>query len=354
MQLEWREFLEREGGTIEGDRVRDFGDPAHELAHAAHGDVVLDLSTLGLVRVSGVDAGAFLSGQLTQDIRDLDTTQHRLGAHCTAQGRMLAILRLFRRENDYYALLPYALRDATIERLRRYVMRAKVQLAPADSLTILGIAGPNSAALIERALASAPATHGECATRDDVTVLRLPAETPRFIVIAPPARMQSLWSDWRPAARPVGASIWDWFDIRAGLPTVLPQTVEAFVPQMANLDLVGGISLTKGCYPGQEIVARMHYLGRLKQRMYHAHAAGDTAPQPGDSIHAPLMREQSAGTVVVAHTSPTGGCEMLAVIQIAAVDTDAASLRLHDTSGPSLTIMPLPYAFPAPNAPARD
>lgn len=354
MQPEWREFLLREGATIEGDRVVHFGDPARELTHAAQGDVLLDLSALAPVRVSGSEAGVFLGGQLTQDVRELDAAHHRIGAYCTAQGRILAILRFFRRDQEYYALLPRALRDATIERLRRYVMRAKVQIAPADALVTVGIAGPGSPTLIERVLAPAPAAPGDCVTRDDISVLRLSGEAPRFIVIGPPARMQSLWSGWRRDAQPVGAGIWDWFDIRAGLPTVLPQTVEAFVPQMVNLDLLGGISLTKGCYPGQEIVARMHYLGRLKQRMYRVHVADARAPQPGDAIHAPLMREQSAGTVVMAHASPAGGYEMLAVIQIAAVETDVAALRLHDPSGPSLTVWPLPYAFTAPSQPARD
>jgi len=354
VQPEWREFLLREGATIEGDSVVHFGDPARELAHAAQGDALLDLSTLAPVRVSGSEAGVFLGGQLTQDVRELDAAHHRIGAYCTAQGRMLVILRLFRRNSDYYALLPYSLRDATIERLRRYVMRAKVQIAPADALVSVGIAGPGAPVLVERVLAPAPAATGDCTTRDDVSVLRLSGEVPRFIAIGPPARMQSLWSDWRRHAHPVGAGIWDWYDIRAGLPTVLPQTTEAFVPQMANLDLVGGISLTKGCYPGQEIVARMHYLGRLKQRMYRAHVVDARAPQPGDSIHAPLMREQSAGTVVMAHASPGGGYEMLAVIQIAAVETEADALRLHDASGPSLAVLPLPYAFPAPSQPTRD
>ena len=338
--------MEREGATLDGDRVLHFGDPARELRQAA-GDALLDLSTMGLLRVSGADAGTFLSGQLTQDVRDLDGTQHRLGAYCTAQGRMLAILRVFRRGQDYYALLPRALVATTLERLRRYVLRAKVTFESIDSLICLGIAGPGSTAHIEHALGHVPGEPGAATTQNDFTALRLPGPTPRFIVIGPLASQQNVWREWRHAATPVGTSVWDWYDIRAGLPTVLPQTVEAFVPQMANLDLVGGISLTKGCYPGQEIVARMHYLGRLKQRMYRAHVAHTTAPQPGEDVYAPMLRGQSAGTVVVAHANPEGGHELLAVIQIAAVDTEAHQLRLHNERGPALQLDTLPYAVAA-------
>lgn len=344
MQQDWGKFLLSEGATLDGEHAR-FGDPAQELTHAVRGDVLMDLTTLGLVRVSGADAGTFLSGQLTQEMRDLDPTQHRIGAYCTAQGRMLAILRVFRRTNDYYALLPRALRDVTVERLRRYVMRAKVQLAPADDLIVVGIAGPRSLAAIERTLGQAPAAD-TCVTQGDVSALRLPGPVSRFIIVAPPNSMQTMWREWRSFATPVGAPIWDWLDIQAGLPTVLPQTVEAFVPQMANLDLVGGISLTKGCYPGQEIVARMHYLGRLKQRMYRAHVASANKPQPGDSIYAPLARGQSVGTVVVAHTSPDGGFELLVVVQITAVETEAHALRWLSEDGPLLAILPLPYSLP--------
>lgn len=340
-----------EGATLDGDHAR-FGDPAQELTHAVRGDVLMGLTTLGLIRVSGADAGTFLSGQLTQDVRDLDPTQHRIGAYCTAQGRMLAILRLFRRGNDYYALLPRALRDTTIERLRRYVMRAKVQLAPTDDLVVVGIAGPRSVAAIAQTLGQAPAA-GACVTQGDVTALHVPGPTPRFLIVATPVAMQTAWREWRALATPVGTDIWDWLDIQAGLPTVLPQTVEAFVPQMANLDLVGGISLTKGCYPGQEIVARMHYLGRLKQRMYRAHVAGAHLPQPGDSIYAPLARGQSVGTVVVAHASADGGFEMLVVIQITAVETEPHALHWFSEDGPLLAILPLPYSLPETSAQGR-
>lgn len=352
MHPDWRTFLESAGATLADDRVLHFGDPQTELTHAAHDDTLLDLSPLSLVRVSGTDAGSFLSGQLTQDVRRLDATHHQIAAYCTPQGRMLAILRLFQRDQTYYLQLPRSLRDATIERLRRYVLRAKMKLEADETLITIGIAGPNSTQQVARALGQAPAAPGECVTQTDVTVLHLPGAAPRFVVVGTEPQMRALWDEWKRESMPVGSNIWEWFDIRAGLPSVFPATIEAFVPQMTNLDLIGGISLDKGCYPGQEIVARMHYLGRLKQRMYRARIESTAAPQPGDAIYAPLLRGQSTGTVVAAHASPDGGFEMLAVIQIEATETEADKLHWKKEDGPLLEILPLPYSLPHTASPA--
>jgi hypothetical protein len=140
--------------------------------------------------------------------------------------------------------------------------------------------------------------------------------------------------------------VWDWLDIMAGIPGVHPETSDAFVPQMANLEIVGGVNFKKGCYPGQEIVARMQYLGKLKQRMYRARFEGNTQPHPGDSIFAPDFPGQSAGTVVAAQPAPDNGFDLLAVIQISSAE--AGELHLGSETGPKLSLQNLPY----PVAPA--
>src|SRR5581483_10451324 len=344
MHTEWKSFLAARGAAIADDRVLHFGDPAAELAAAAEGDVLTDLSFLALVCARGPDALSFLNAQLSNDLLRLDDTRHQLGAYCTAQGRMLAILRLFRREGNYCFQLPGALREAIVKRLRMYVLRAKVTLEPIDDLVRLGVAGPTSAERVAAAAGVVPEGDGAAATRANITVLRLAGPHPRFELIAPGPEARLLWVELSLDIRPVGAGIWDWLDIRAGIPTVLPQTSEAFVPQMANLDAIGGVSFDKGCYPGQEIVARMHYRGRAKQRMYRAHVDAAALPQPGDSIYAPNMRAQAAGTVVIAHAAPRGGFDLLAVMQITSVD--AGELHLGSETGPKLEIKTLPYEVP--------
>lgn len=344
MHTEWKSFLASEGAVLSDDGVLHFGDPPAELAVAAHADILADLSPLALVGVHGADALSFLNGQLTNDLRGLDDTHHRLAAYCTAQGRMLAILRLFRREGNYVMQLPRSLRTATIERLRMYVLRAKVTLEPIDDFVCLGLAGPKSISHLQSVLGSAPERDDGVAARGDITVLRLAGPHPRFALIAPVSDAPRIWNALERDARRVGASNWDWLDIQAGIPTVLAATREAFVPQMANLDLLGGISFEKGCYPGQEIVARMHYRGRLKQRLYRAHADGPTQPQPGDAVYAPGLRGQAAGTVMNAHAAPQGGYDLLAVVQIGSAE--AGELHLASEDGPRLTVEALPYDVP--------
>lgn len=341
MHTEWKSFLASAGAVLAGDTVSHFGDPPAELAAAAHAHILADLSPLALVRAGGADALAFLNGQLTNDLRGLDDTHHQFAAYCTAQGRMLAILRLFRREGNYWLQMPASLREATIKRLRMYVLRAKVTLEPVDDFVCLGLAGPNAVSRLQSVLGSVPERHDGAATHDNVTALRLPGPPPRFELIAPVSEAPRIWAELARDARGVGAGVWDWLDIQAGVPTVLPATSEAFVPQMANLDLVGGISFEKGCYPGQEIVARMHYRGRLKQRLYRAHVEGSAAPRPGDAVYAPGLRGQAAGTVMNAHAAPQGGFDLLAVVQIASVE--AGELRLGAEDGPRLEITKLPY-----------
>jgi tRNA-modifying protein YgfZ len=134
---------------------------------------------------------------------------------------------------------------------------------------------------------------------------------------------------------------WELMDIRAGIPTILPATQDAFVPQMVNLDLIGGLSYTKGCYPGQEIVARTHYLGRLKSRAYLAHLDDRAAPQPGDPLYSDDFGGQASGTVVNAAPAPAGGHDVLAVIQVASADAGRVHWRAAD--GPALALRALPY-----------
>jgi folate-binding protein YgfZ len=154
----------------------------------------------------------------------------------------------------------------------------------------------------------------------------------------------AIWLALAASANPVASASWDWLTIRAGVPVVLPATQETFVLQMINLDLIGGVSFKKGCYPGQEIVARMHYLGKLKRRMYLAHIESELPPQAGDELFSAEMEGQASGTIVNASAAPTGGYDVLAVVQIASRDTQ--SIHLTSLTGPVLAFQSLPYSLP--------
>src|SRR3972149_4409712 len=163
---------------------------------------------------------------------------------------------------------------------------------------------------------------------------RLRLSAARYQIIASPERAPALRNAVARDAAPVGPAVWDWLDIRAGIPFITPATREQFVPQMANLDAIGGVSFSKGCYPGQEIVARMHYLGRLKQRMYLASVVADEAPQPGDKLYSAGTGEQSCGMVVNAGAAPDGGFDMLAVMQIESAQR--GDVHWNSPAGPPL------------------
>ena len=362
MNETWKNFIRNQGAVLEGNRVQHFGHPAEERRAAAQGHVLADLSDCSLIRARGDDTQNFLNGQLSNDIRQLDAAHSQLASWCSPKGRMLVIFRLFRRpwmdkcrerqdvesdrrDKDYLLQLPAMLLENTLKRLRMFVMRAKVTLESVDAeLVSIGLSGPDAKKILAEAAGFAPNGDNGCDTREDVTIMSLPGLFPRYEIVAPIAAVEKLWGSLKSKATPVGPAVWAWLDIMAGIPSVHPETSEEFVPQMANLEAVGGVNFKKGCYPGQEIVARMQYLGKLKQRMYRVHVEGDVLPCPGDSIYAPDFPGQSAGTVVEAQPSPDGGYDLLAVIQISSAE--AGELHFGSETGPRLTLQPLPYSLP--------
>lgn len=347
MKPDWKVFLGNAGAHFDeiGATVLDYGIPARERKLATTGSVLVDLSHLGLIAARGADTVTFLQSQLTNDARELNTERTQLSGYCTAKGRLLAIFRLFQRGDTVYLQLPYELLEATLKRLRMFVLRSKVTLEDAtDTLVRFGFSGPQSEAQLADALGRAPTAVNTGAQLSDITVLRLPGPVPRFELIGELPAMRALWERLAVNAAPVGAEVWNLLDIRAGLPQVYASSVEEFVPQMVNLPVVGGVSFTKGCYPGQEIVARMQYLGTLKRRMYLAHIDADTPPAPGIALHeSGSENTQAVGHVVDARPAPDGGCDLLGVIVIASAERGAIHVGAVD--GPKLTLRELPYAM---------
>jgi len=352
MNAEWKAFLERAGAVSADDPAAHFGHPDLELRAALAGDLCCDLSHLGLIAVRGPDTDPFLQGQLTCDIRQVTLDHSLIGAYCNPKGRALACFRLFRRRDACYLELPRPLVEPTLGRLCKYLMRAKTALEDAsDTLARIGVAGPNAAALLEQALGRVPegvngVIHTDAIDSPGVTAIRLPDSTPRFALHGAAREIQPVWNALAPNCKPTGAAPWRLLDILAGIPTVQPETVEAFVPQMLNLQLLDGIGFQKGCYTGQEVVARTHYLGKLKRRMYLARVDSPAPPRPGDPLFSPQTdASQSAGRLVDACRHPEGGYAVLAVALIECAEH--GTLQLGDAGGPELRLEPLPYGFEA-------
>lgn len=342
MNPAWQTYLHTQHAIIENQRVTHFGNIAAERAAALRETVVADLSTFGLIQFSGDDATTFLQSQLSCDVREIDAQTARYGSYCTPKGRILANFTLWRQTDDFLMQLPASLSTSIQKRLSMFVLRAKVQSANIGNEWVqIGVAGAGAAATIEKA------TNCTCSGEQPLTVcnsgknqiLRLAPN--RFLLIAPTADAPSLWQQLCLHARPVGISCWEWLTIQAGVPAVLPETQEAFIPQMINLDALGGVGFKKGCYPGQEIVARTQYLGTLKRRMVLAHIDTSKPVNAGDPLYSTDMADQSSGTVVNAAPSPHGGTDVLAVIQLSNLET--GSVHWSSPQGPMLTIKPLPY-----------
>lgn len=292
------------------------------------------LEQYATLRVSGTDAQSFLQNLLSNDIREVNASHAQYSSFNTAKGRMLATFLIWQDGNDYMLQLPASLAQSISKKLSMYVLRAKVNIAD-SKMAALGLAGTGQ--ILPEACRELPAMGVMRIDELDAYAIRIDAV--RCQLVAKDA--ESLWQKLSPKAQCTGSQEWDLHDIRSGIPTVLPATQEQFVPQMANFDLIGGVNFKKGCYPGQEIVARMHYLGKPKRRMYLAHVSCETAPLPGAELYSAEMQDQSCGMIVNSAGAPGGGYDVLAVVQIESRNGDA--VHLGSLQGEKLVFGELPY-----------
>lgn len=287
----------------------------------------LPLTDWGVIRASGADAATFLHSQLTQDFSLLDRQHARLAGYCTAKGRLLATMVGWKASDDELLLaLPLELLPATLKRLSMFVLRAKCKLSDASQgLAVWGLLG------------TPPAEAWTLQAAGSAVQIALPAA---------PGQGRALWVQPSAEAAPdlprATPADWAWAELESGIAWVRGATVEAFVPQMINLELVGGVSFKKGCYPGQEVVARSQYRGTLKRRLQLFETDADVAV--GDGLFTAADPEQPAG--LVAGVARRDGVSLVAAeVKLAALEAGAMHLRAAD--GPALTLRPLPYEIPA-------
>ncbi len=349
MNPDWQKFLIQQGAILASGIVQHFADRSAELAATAQGTVLCDLSQFGVLRVAGEEAQAFLQNLLSNDIRQVSATQAQLSSFNTAKGRMLATFLIWRDGDDYLLQLPKTLAETLRKKLGMYVLRAKVKISDvSDEVISLGLSGDEAQEILLKLGVQLPELPLGVSHIDNQTGSVIKFSDTRFQLNTAPLQAQTLGQTLGSRAKFAGSSCWDWLNIRAGIPVIVPQTQEQFVPQMANFDLIGGINFKKGCYPGQEIVARMHYLGKPKRRMYLAHIESETAPQAGDELFSAdisdQVQAQPCGMIANAAPAPAGGYDVLAVVQIAS--HDAHSVHLGSLQGAPLTFGTLPYPIP--------
>lgn len=299
------------------------------------------LPELGLIRAEGPEAMAFLQGQLSNDLAQVHATQAQLSGYCSAKGRLLAVLTVSQlgAEGGFGLELPAELLAPSLKRLRLYVLRSKLSLSDASAaLPALALAGHGAAQRLQQLGLPAPETTLACGWQQGLQITRRPGIWPRFLLRAAPERLQAVAAELGLAAA-LTPSQWRLAELLAGTPVVRSETVEHFVPQTVDLDLAGGISFSKGCYPGQEIVARVHYLGRLKQRLHLA--VCDALASPGASIYASGQGDQAVGELMDFAPLPDGGHLLgLALSLSHGGDSD---LRLGTVDGPALRSLSLSH-----------
>lgn len=302
---------------------------APSIPTALHG--VASLTHLGVIQIEGEDASKFIQGQLTHDFALLGQDTARLAAFCNPKGRMQASFVGFKRPNGVILLVcSRDLLAATVKRLSMFVMRAKAKLSDAsDQFQIFGLAG--NATISGAGDASRVWSKADF---DAATLVTLyPADgVPRQLLVAPVG--QDI-----PPGPALSTALWAWGDVRSGVATLTLPVWEAFVPQMLNYESVGGVSFKKGCYPGQEVVARSQFRGTLKRRAFIAHCEASAAA--GAEVFAADDATQPVGTVVQAAAAPGGGWDAIVSLQLSAVS--AGTLHLGTADGPVLQLLPLPY-----------
>jgi len=340
MKQNWIDFLQQQGARNE---CRDFGVPAAELLSAQSATVIAPLTDIGLIRVAGEDATAFLNNLLTNDVKGLRPSgMHRNGL-CSPKGRLLATFLVWHEGADLMMALSADLHAAILKKLSMYVLRSKVKLTDASNERMLiGLSGPEATKALAE-LGPLALELLEVAGIEQGQVMRIGEQS--YLLATDTSVAEDVWIKLATHARPAGLAAWHWLEIVAGIPIVTTATQEEFIPQMINFDLIGGVSFKKGCYPGQEIVARTHYLGKIKRRMYRAHL--DTGlPAAGAHLYAPETGDQSCGRVVRSAPAPQGGNVLLAVIQSSCAE--AGEVHLDSPSGPGLIFQPLPYPVDFP------
>ena len=296
---------------------------------------VAPLTHTGLIRAQGTDAAKFLHNQLTNDFSLLGLSEARLAGFCNAKGRLQASFIGFKRSHTDILLLCSAdLLAATLKRLSMFVLRSQVKLVDASAdFVVYGLAG-SAVSEATQAIADSRGNPWTKTDLDGISVVNLyPADgVPRALWVAPTGTPA-------PEGEVLTPEQWAWGEVRSGIATVTQPILEAFVPQMLNYESVGGVNFKKGCYPGQEVVARSQFRGTLKRRAYLAHA--DATLKAGDELFAPEDASQPCGLVVQAAAAPEGGFDAIVSMQISAFE--AGGVHALGADGPLLSLQPAPY-----------
>jgi folate-binding protein YgfZ len=346
----WLQFLTRQGAQLQASDASEVVGFDHNGTHAGPATnlaaFVAPLTDLGLIAATGEEAAAFLHNQLTNDVEHLGSADARLAGYCSPKGRLLATFLMWKSADAIMLQVPLQIQPAVQKRLQMFILRTKAKLVDrSDEYVALGLAGEPAAAVLTQWFPTLPAAPYSKVESEAGTLIRMPDafNAPRYQWIASVDAAQQAWAALTKALTPVGTQVWRLAEINAGVPQITQPTQERFVPQMVNFELIGGVNFKKGCYPGQEIVARSQYLGKLKRRMVLA-SVDTREASPGMEVFSSADPEQPCGMIVNAEPNSSGGADCLVELKLAALED--GTVHLGSAAGATLRFNPLPYRLP--------
>jgi len=332
MQKNWQDFLAQPSTATSDKLVLDIEKIKTIATRGLDENTYCDLSQFDVLTVSGEDAGEFLHAQLSSDVAALEINEAQLSSWCNIKGRVIVSFLLYRHHDHYYLLLEKEMTEQVHKRLQMFVLRSNVNIVnESERLIRIGICGLSAHNQIEEFIQSKP----------EAISISLKISPNMSIVVCPVDLAKELWSKLQISAQAIASENWSLYNILTGITWIGISESEEFLPQSLNMDLIGALSFDKGCYPGQEIIARMHFRGKLKQRLFLAHARIEKVPAHKTKL---FIAETNAhiGMVAKAFMNEAQSCMMLVVLDIELAES--AAIHLDSDEGSLIEILPLPYS----------
>lgn len=304
---------------------------------------LMTLDDWALATVTGADSEKYLQGQVTADVAQMGEHQHLLVAHCDAKGKMWSNLRLFRRQDGFAFIERRSVREAQLTQLKKYAVFSKVVIAPNDDVVLLGVAGFQARAALANLFTTLPNAEKPCLQKGETSLLWFAHPEERFLLVTDTATAERVTDALRGEAQLNNSQQWLALDIEAGLPVIDEANSAQFIPQATNLQALGGISFKKGCYTGQEMVARAKFRGANKRALWTLAGKAARVPEAGEDLELKMGDNWRRTGTVLAAVQLEDGQVLVQVVMNNDMEADSV-FRVRDDAN-TLSIKPLPYSL---------
>ncbi|WP_440874395.1 tRNA-modifying protein YgfZ [Thalassotalea sp. PLHSN55] len=300
------------------------------------------LEQFSAISLSGEDKTSYLQGQVTCDVTALNEQQLAHGAHCNAKGKVFSVFRLINRDDSHLLMQHQASLDASLAELQKFGVFSKVTIEKTSQLSFAALAGTNASEYLLKTFNITPDNLSPVVQADSTTLVYIAGQTPRYLLIDSAEKINQHLTSFALPVYP--QQVWQLLEITEGFPNLSSPSIDEYVPQMLNVHAIHGISFNKGCYLGQETVARMQYLGKNKRALFALTGAGDVAPEAGGNIEIQLGENwRKGGDIIQSYQADSGEIYLQAVL---ANDVDTQSnLRVKGNESVTLQLIELPYSL---------